>query len=119
MSKPRFLCDEDTSWALVHALRQKEPALDVLRILEPGTPPSGTLDPDLLIAAQALGRVLVTRDRSTMPGHLADHFAAGLHTAGVILMRDGFPLAAYVQEIIDQWAKTTADDWIDRTIYIP
>jgi hypothetical protein len=86
---------------------------------ELGAPPTGTLDPDLLVQAQALGRVLISNDRSTMPGHLAAHFAAGLHTAGVILMRQGFPLGRYVREIVNRWTTTTAADWIDRTDYIP
>jgi hypothetical protein len=119
MNKPRFLIDEDTARFLAGALRQKEPAVDIIRVGDPGTPPSGTLDPDLLIAAENLGRVLITQDKRTMPGHLADHFAAGRHTAGVMLLRQGFALSRIVQEILNHWATTTADDWIDRTVYIP
>jgi hypothetical protein len=119
MSRPCFLCDENIPWALVYALRQHDPALDVLRVLDPGAPTAGTPDPDLLCAAQALGRVLITFDRRTMVGHLANHFAAGQHTAGVILLRNGFTLAEYVQWIAQQWTTTEKDDWVDRTMYGP
>lgn len=119
MNKPRFLCDECQAKGLVKALQQLAPAIDVIRVGGSGAPPRGTLDPELLIAAEALGRVLITRDRRTMPGHLIDHFAAGRHTAGVILLRNGFSLGHYAQEIVDRWATTTADDWIDLTIYLP
>jgi hypothetical protein len=79
----------------------------------------GTQDPDVLVAAEALGRVLISRDRRTMPGHLAAHFAAGRHTAGVILLRNGFPPGRYVQEIVNQAVTIPPADWIDRTIYLP
>jgi hypothetical protein len=119
MSKPRFLVDEDTHGGLLQAVRRLAPGIDGIRVGDPGAPPLGTLDPDLLIAAEAMGRVLVSNDRSTMPVHLVSHFAAGRHTAGVILLRKGYSLGRYAQEIIDQWASTTADEWVDRTIYLP
>jgi hypothetical protein len=119
MTKLRFLCDEDTSWALVYALRAADPALDVIRVGEAGAPPRGTIDPDLLIAAEAMGRALISNDRSTLPSHLIAHFAAGRHTAGVILMRKGFALSRYVQKIVGFWAADEAEDWVDRTVYIP
>lgn len=119
MSKPRFLVDEDTHSGLLQAVRQMVPGIDGIRVGDPGAPPLGTLDPDLLIAAEAMGRVLVSNDRSTMPVHLANHFAAGRHTAGVILLRKGYTLGRYAREIVDQWVSTTADEWVDRTIYLP
>ena len=36
-----------------------------------------------------------------------------------MLMRRGFSLARYVQEILQYWNTTTTDEWIDRTVYIP
>jgi hypothetical protein len=119
MSKPRFLFDECTDPALIATLRQKEPSIDILRVCDPGAPQRGTLDPDLLLAAAALGRVLVTNDRQTMPGHLVQHFAAGHHTAGVILLRRGFSIGQLAKAILDEWTKTTADEWVDRTVYLP
>jgi hypothetical protein len=119
MSRPRFLIDEDTDPVLASALRQAQPTIDIVRVGDPGAPPRGTLDPDLLVAAEVLGRVLISHDRTTMPTALMNHFAAGRHTAGVILLRRGFPLAREVQKIEHQWSTTEADDWIDRTIYLP
>lgn len=119
MSKPRFRIDEDTWRALGKAIHRLEPALDVIRVGDPGAPLSGTLDPELLLAAESLGRVLVSRDRQTMPGHLSDHYAAGHHTAGLILLKQRAVLGRTAQDIVKQWAMTTADDWVDRTIYLP
>jgi hypothetical protein len=119
MTQLRFLFDECTTPALIDGLRLQEPGIDILRIGDPGAPPSGTLDPDLLLTAEASGRVLVTNDRKTMPAHLTDHFVAGHHTAGVMLLRQGFPLGHYIQEILMRYRTMTADEWIDRTEYIP
>jgi hypothetical protein len=119
MSKLKLLVDECTNATLLSALRQMEPALDVIQVGDPGAPSRGTLDPDLLIAAEGLGRVLLTNDRSSMPSHLINHYSAGRHTAGVMLIRRGFSLTRYVQEILQYWSTTTADEWIDRTVYVP
>lgn len=119
MSEPRLVCDEDQHPGLLAALKQLASQIDLIRVGDTGAPPTETEDPDLLVAAEALGRVLVTGDRKTMPVHLTNHFAAGHHTAGTILLRGGFSLGRLAQEIIDEWATTTADEWIDRTIYLP
>lgn len=118
-TRVRFLCDEDTRWTFVYALRAKDPLLDVLRVGEAGAPPLGTLDPQLLLAAEVMGRCLISGDRSTMPQHRDAHFAAGRHTWGIILRRRGFSLARYIQDLHLIWEATTSDEWIDRTDYIP
>jgi Domain of unknown function (DUF5615) len=119
MSKLRFLVDQDTPPSLAAALRQVAQGIDIMQVGDAGAPPLGTLDPALLIAAEALGRVLITKDRTTMPTHLTDHFAAGRHTAGVMLLRNNFTLAVLVRDIVKRWTTTTADDWVDCTVYIP
>ncbi len=119
MDKPRFLFDECTDPDLIEALRRREPNVDIIRVNDSGAPPSGTPDPDLLLAAETLQRVLLTNDKRTMPGHLKDHYAAGHRTAGVMMLRPNISLARYMREILNHWATTSADDWIDRTVYIP
>jgi hypothetical protein len=104
---------------MIAALRQAAPVIDVIRVGDPGAPPLGTPDPDLLIAAEALGRVFVTWDRRSMPQHLVAHFATGHHTSGVMLLRPGYTLGRYVGEIVNHWTSTKADDWVDRTIFVP
>lgn len=45
----RFLLDENLSPRLSPALWRYNPTIDVLRVGDPGAPPLGTLDPDLLV----------------------------------------------------------------------
>ncbi len=119
MNPLRFLADECFSHDIIDHLRNLEPAMDILVIGKPGAPPKGTSDPDVLLAAEALGRAVLSGDRSSMRRHLANHFQAGHHTCGLILLRNGFSVARYASEIRLIWFCTTADEWLDRTDFIP
>ena len=119
MSQLTFLMDEDPSRALLHALRNCRPAPDIARIGEPGAPTRGTKDPQVLLAAEAAGRCLISRDRRTMRRHVQDHLNAGHHTFGVILTKGGFASKRYIDDILLIWHATTPDEWVDRTDYIP
>jgi hypothetical protein len=119
MSPLRFLVDECVNRDIIAYLRSLEPDMDILVVGEPGAPIKGTLDPDLLLFAEAQGRALISGDRSSMTRHLADQFNASHHTAGLILLRGGFSIAHYAAEIHLIWFATTADEWLDRTDYIP
>lgn len=46
--KVRFLLDESESSRLKAALLHLNPAIDVLRVGDPGAPPLGTPDPEVL-----------------------------------------------------------------------
>jgi hypothetical protein len=119
MSQLAFLFDECTDPDLIDALLRREPAIDVVRVGWDDAPPRGTRDPDLLIAAETMGRMLVSNDRRTMPGHISDHFSSGHHTPGVALLRGGFSMGEYVEGLLMLWSATTAEEWIDGMVYIP
>jgi hypothetical protein len=104
---------------LIAHLREIEPTMDIMVVGEAGAPAKGTPDPDVLLFAEASGRAILSGDRSTMPQHLADHFQAGHHTAGLILLRSGFSVGRYATEVRLIWFATTSDEWVDRTDYIP
>lgn len=119
MASPRFLVDEDVPGPLVQALRQREPSLDILCVGEAGAPPRQTPDPQNLLAAESMGRMLLTADRRSMQQHLDDHYRAGHHTWGVLLMKNGYTLQHFLTEILLIWGATSADEWRDVTLYLP
>lgn len=82
--KVRFLLDENLPPRLKTALLRLNPQIDVLRVGEPSAPPSGTLDPEILIYLEVSQRLLVTDNRSSMPGHLTDHWSAGRYIWGLL-----------------------------------
>ena len=87
--KPRFLLDEHINRAVQRQLRRLQPNIDVLAIGDPGAPEPGTLDPEILNWLEEHGYILVTENRSTMPKHLHDHFAADRHLPGLFWLRPG------------------------------
>jgi hypothetical protein len=107
MNPLRFLIDECVSHDIVKNLREIEPDMDLLVVGEPGAPAKGTDDDELLLIGETQGRALISGDMSTMTKHLARHFEAGHHTAGLILLRSGFYIGRYALEIRLIWFATT------------
>jgi len=102
MSKLRYLPDEDVRKprALIDCLLREEPAIDIMRVGDPGAPPRATKDPELLIAGELLGRAIVSYDRSTLRRDVGSLIAAGRHTSGVFFMRLGFSVVEYVETLV-------------------
>ena len=63
----RFQADADLNPEIGRGLRRREPAVDFRGAT--GAIPDGTLDPEVLQIAADAGRVLVSRDVTTMPDH--------------------------------------------------
>jgi hypothetical protein len=119
MSGIRFLFDECVSHHVIRALLKMEPAIDLLFVGGPGAPPKMTPDADLLLAAEASGRILVSGDHTTMKAHIAARFAASHHTRGVVLLKPGWPIRAYAVDLLLIWAASEPAEWLDQTDWIP
>jgi hypothetical protein len=78
----------------------------------------GSLDPDILLWAEAHERILVSRDKRTMPQHLGDHWAAGHSIPGVLLLRPKCRLGSAVEYMVTIAHATDASEWIDQVEYI-
>lgn len=117
--KPRFLLDEHVNRAIQRQLRRLDVRIEVLAVGDSGAPPAGTSDPALLEWLEKEGYILVTENRSTMPTHLADHYAAGRHVPGVFWMRPGVGLGAIIEELYLIWSASEAEEYQDRTLFIP
>ncbi len=120
---PRFLLDENLRgplWDAIerHKLQVSEP-IDVLRVGDETAPTLGILDPDLLIWCEGAGRILVSVDKRTLPGHFAEHLAVGRHSPGVFLIRPGQSIRAVVEFLSLVSDASDADEWRDAITYIP
>src|SRR5437867_3234738 len=100
MIHPQFLVDENVPSKLGMALLHAEPSISYLTVGEIGAPARKTKDPDLLLAADTMGRILLTLDKKSMVRHLIDHYAAGNHTHGVIMIRQGFSMSRCVDDLL-------------------
>lgn len=117
--KPRFLLDEHVNRAIQRQLRRLEPQIEVLAVGDPDAPSKGMPDSELLIWLEANRYILVTENRSTIPVHLAEHFAAGRHSPGVLWIRPNTPLGRITEELYLIWAASTAEEYQDRALFIP
>jgi len=115
----RFLLDENIPPKLKMALMRRCPTIDVLRVGDEEAPSFGTLDPEVLLYVEKAQRILVTNNRKSMPGHVADHFAAGGHHWGIFNIRNSTSIVDLVEILELIWGASTADEWKDKSDWIP
>jgi hypothetical protein len=119
MDRIRFVLDEHVPEYLADEIIRLEPAIDVLLLGDEGAPPKRLKDPELLIRLEELELALVTQDKKSMPGHLRNHWHAGRHTWGVIMMRQGHSVRRYAEEIVKCWTSIPREEWRDYSAFIP
>ena len=86
----RFLLDEHLRGPLWLAILRHNAKgalpLDAVRVGNPPDLPLGRDDAAILLWAEREGRILLTEDVHTMPGHLAEHLRAGHHSPGLLVI---------------------------------
>lgn len=115
----QFLLDENVTPRPKTALLRLEPVIDVLRVGEPGAPPLGTLDPEVLQYLQVSRRMLITFNRKSMPAHINAHRAGGGHLYGLLWLRPNVPTGRLAQELYLVWEASEAEEWVDRLDWVP
>lgn len=116
----RYLLDENLSPRLISALHRLENKINVLRIGDDGAPPLGISDPEILQFLAASQRILVTDNRSTIPAHLNEFFRQGQQSHwGVLWIRPDAGLGAIASDLHLIWLASEAEEWLDRTDWIP
>jgi hypothetical protein len=119
MSKVRFLLDEHVNRAIQRQLRRRDILIHVLAIGDPGAPPSGASDPEILAWIEESGYILITENRRTIPRHLSAHLAAGRHVPGVFWLRPGAEIGRIIESLYLVWLVSTVEEYQDCTIYLP
>jgi hypothetical protein len=89
--RPRFLLDENLDPEIGAAARRLEPAIDIVSVGKQSGLALGTLDPVVLSWCEGERRILITNNRHSMPGHIADHLREGHHHWGVFNSRESNP----------------------------
>ena len=117
--KPRFLLDEHVNRAIQRQPSRLDARIEVLAIGDSGAPPAGTSDPDILGWLEENDYILVTENRSTVPVHLSDHFAAGRHIPGVFWIHPDVGIGRIIEELYLIWSASSAEEYQDRTLFIP
>jgi hypothetical protein len=114
-----FLLDEHVPLAIGKQLRVYSPALRVYRIGDGIAPPITTPDPAILLWIEAHDCLLVTYNRSSMPGHLVDHLAQGRHIPGILQLGKQMSRGAIIEELLLIAEASLPNEYQDQVIYLP
>jgi hypothetical protein len=119
----RYLLDEHLRGALWQAIQHHNAAgansVDAVRVGDFQDLPLGTADPDILLWAARAGRILVSRDKKSLPKHLANHLQRGHHSPGIFIIRQHFTLAQIVAYLARAASTTSPLAWQDRIAFVP
>ena len=111
-----FQADADLDCRVVRGRRRLAPEIDIRTAVDASF--EGLEDLEVLQISAAAGRILVTQDRSTMPGHFARYLRSA-PSPGVIILREAISIGSAIDELILIWNTSEADEWINRLIWIP
>lgn len=117
--KIRYLLDENIPPRIALGPRRLSSQLDVLCVGDLDAPAFETKDPEILRYCDINQRLLVTKDRTSMPGHLEDYWADGGHLWGVLWVRPRTPTGLLIQELHFVWEASEAEEWFDAIDWIP
>ena len=95
---------------------------DFLRLGPAGIFGFGLTLPEILAhqsRAAESGRVLVSHDYHTMPGHFASFLASGQHSPGVLLLHQTLPVAQAIEALLLVWDASAPEEWRDTLTYLP
>ncbi len=115
----KFLLDENLDPRLRRELKRAQPEMVVWRVGDASTPPLQSPDPDILVWCEENDHVLVTNNRASMPGHLADHLIAGRHTPGILVIKKKMSWGVLIDELDFIWQNMSPDELADRIRYLP
>jgi Domain of unknown function (DUF5615) len=118
-----YVFDEHLPGALWKAIQQHNAAgvdpVDAVRVGDPPGLPRGTKDPALLQWAEQAGRILLSFDKKTLPGHLTDHLQAGHHSPGIFLIRRRATIPQVVAFLVLAAHASDPATWQDQVVRVP
>ena len=113
---PRFLADENLNAKIIAGLLRREPSVDVQSAKAGGI--LGLPDEEVLAIAARQGRLLISHDRETMPGHFS-RFITDSESAGVLIISQSMAIREAIDEILLVWVASRADEWHNRIVFLP
>jgi Domain of unknown function (DUF5615) len=115
----RYLLDENMSREWRVQILRRLPTLMVWMVGDPLAPVQGTLDPEILIWCEEHRFMLVTNNRRSMPGHLADHLAQGRQMPGILALRKNIAMGRAIEDLVLIAEVGVGDEFCNQIRYIP
>ncbi len=119
MKKIRYLLDENINPVLRSALLKRDANLVVWQIGMLGVPDFGTLDPEILVWCEENDFILVTRNRQSMPVHLAEHLAVRQYANGIFTLNENMSVGETVDELILIASASELEEYRNLILYLP
>ena len=118
----KFVFDEHLrgpEWqAVLRHNASSEFSIDVVRVGDSPDLPLGIEDPDLLVWTEEADRILVTRDKTTVPRHLAAHLASGRECPGIFMIRPHARFARVLEMLVLAAWVSEPHDWRSRIEFV-
>lgn len=115
--KIRFQADNDLDQRIVIATRRLDSAIDFQEPVALGLH-LGVPDEQVLALAAEQGRVLVTHDRKTMPGHF-ERFIATRTSPGLIIVSQSLAVGRAAEWLHLIWAASESEEYEDSIYSLP
>ena len=112
----RLQADADFNQIIVAAVLRRFPEVDFRTAVAAGL--AGLDDTAVLDIAANDGRILVTHDQTTMPTHFGE-FIKTKTSPGLIIVPQSLAIREVADTLILIWAATTAEEWLNRIVYLP
>ena len=93
--------------------------IDAVRVGDADGPPLGATDAEIVRWAEKSGRIIVTFDERTMPGHFAEFLRSGSHSPGLFMIRPGQHLLEIVEFLALAALASEPQEWVDQVVYLP
>ena len=115
-----FLLDENLSPRLKIILLRLDSEIDVIRVGGMGAPALGAPDNEILVYLSETQRILITDNRSTIPGHMQNFYLQGnLSHWGILWIRPDATLNDLALNLHLIWTASEAEEWKGRSDWIP
>lgn len=122
----KLLLDEnlriDALWQAI-AIRCESNGLqdstDISRVGGSDAPALGTQDDALLEWSATAGRIIVSLDKTTLPGYLVEFLKQGNHSPGVIILHGGLSIPQMAELLITISYAGDAAEFTDQCNWVP
>ena len=112
----RFQADADLNPEIQRGLRRREPSIDFRG--SAGVIPDSTSDPEVLRIAAEAGRVLVSRDVTTMPDHFAKFISESV-SPGLLLIPRNRSIGEVIESLLLVWLTWPEESLRNQLRWLP
>ena len=114
--KIRFQADADLNQIIVKATLRLEPGIDFQTAHAGGL--ANLDDATVLKRAAEQGRIVVSHDRKTMPGHFGQ-FILSEKSPGLLIVSQKLPVYRVAEDLFLIWSASKPEEWVNRIRSLP